>query len=154
MHYFRHKLNFSVLNKKMWFEFWNDWNLKVRNDILWRNLFFSQRSLQTLHLDSCWSCVRVPTVLVFFLTFFWPPYQVSTQCLSRSRWLTRGGRRRRCVHFCAMHSQCLPKTVNRCSGDKLATTNACIATSSHFTSFLGTLCFWRSQNARWEDASP
>jgi len=40
--------------------------------------------------------------------------------------------------------------VNRSSGDKLATTYACIAASSesHFTSFLGTFCFWRSQNAR------
>ena len=46
--------------------------------------------------------------------FFWPPYQVSTQSLSSSTWLTRGGRCRRCVHFCAMHSQCLPKTVVGC----------------------------------------
>ena len=43
---------------------------------------------------------------------FLPPYQVSTQCLSSSKRLTRGGRRPRCVHFCAMHSQCLPKTVS------------------------------------------
>jgi len=38
--------------------------------------------------------------------------------------------------------------VNRCSGDKLTTTYACIVFFSHFTSFLGTFCFWRSQNAR------
>jgi len=40
--------------------------------------------------------------------------------------------------------------VNRCSGDKLATTYACLYCRffSHFTSFLGTFCFWRSQNAR------
>jgi len=42
---------------------------------------------------------------------FLPPCRVSTQWLSDSKWLARGGRRSRCVHFCAMHSQCLPKTV-------------------------------------------
>ena len=43
--------------------------------------------------------------------FFCPPCWVSTQWLSSSNWLARGERRSRCVHFCAMHSQCLPKTV-------------------------------------------
>jgi len=95
----------------MWFEFWNDWKLIVRNIIVCWNPLFSQRNWQTLHLDSWWSWARFPITLIFFWTFFLPPYQVSTQCLSSSKWLTRGGRRRRCVHFCAMHSQCLPKTV-------------------------------------------
>jgi len=36
---------------------------------------------------------------------------VSTQWLSSSWWLARGGRRSRCVHFCAIHSQRLPKIV-------------------------------------------
>ena len=43
--------------------------------------------------------------------FFGPPCWMSTQWLSSSNWLARGGRRSRCVHFCAIHSQCLPKTV-------------------------------------------
>jgi len=43
--------------------------------------------------------------------FFLPPCRVSTQWLGSSKWLARGGRRSRCVHFCVMHSQCLPKTV-------------------------------------------
>ena len=43
--------------------------------------------------------------------FFCPICWVSTQWLSSSNWLARGERRSRCVHFCAMHSQCLPKTV-------------------------------------------
>ena len=43
----------------------------------------------------------------FYNQFFLPPCRVSTS----SKWLARGGRRSRCVHFCAMHSQCLPKTV-------------------------------------------
>jgi len=38
--------------------------------------------------------------------FFGPPCWVSTQWLSSSKWLARGGRRSRCVYFCAMHSQC------------------------------------------------
>ena len=46
-----------------------------------------------------------------FNFFFGPPCLVSTQWLSSSKWLARGVRRSRCVHFYAMHSQCLPKTV-------------------------------------------
>ena len=42
---------------------------------------------------------------------FWPSCWVSTQWLSSSKWLARGGRHFRCVHFCALNSQCLPKTV-------------------------------------------
>jgi len=39
--------------------------------------------------------------------FFWPPCWVSTQWLSSSKWPARGGRRSRCVHFCAYtHSAC------------------------------------------------
>jgi len=48
--------------------------------------------------------------------FFWPSCWVSTQWLSSSKWLPRGGRRFRCVHFCALHSQCLPKTVGPTPG--------------------------------------
>jgi len=44
---------------------------------------------------------------------FLPPCRVSTQWLSSSKWLARGGRPSRYVNFCAMHSQCLPKTVNQ-----------------------------------------
>ena len=44
-------------------------------------------------------------------TIFLPPCRVSTQWLGSSKWLARGGRRSRCAHLCAMHSQCLPKTV-------------------------------------------
>jgi len=41
-----------------------------------------------------------------------PPCRVSTHWLSSSKWIAaRGGRCSRCVHFCAMHLQCLPKTV-------------------------------------------
>jgi len=43
--------------------------------------------------------------------FFWPSCWASTQWLSSIKWLARGGRRFRCVHFCALHSQCLPKAV-------------------------------------------
>jgi len=46
-----------------------------------------------------------------WLLFFWPSCWVSTHRLSSSKWLARGGWRFRCVHFCALHSQCLPKTV-------------------------------------------
>ena len=44
--------------------------------------------------------------------FFWPSCLVSTQWLSSSKRQPRGGRRfRSFVHFCALHSQCWPKTV-------------------------------------------
>ena len=55
--------------------------------------------------------VRIPDVAYISVTFFFPPCRVSTLWLSSSKWIARGGRRFRCVHFCAMHSQCLPKTV-------------------------------------------
>ena len=47
----------------------------------------------------------------FLMSILLPPCRVSTQWLGSSKWLARGGRRSRCVHFCEMHSQCLPKTV-------------------------------------------
>ena len=56
--------------------------------------------------------VRLPEMPHRFVkSIFLPPCRVSTQWLGSSKWLARGGRRSRCVHFCAMHSQCLPKTV-------------------------------------------
>ena len=59
--------------------------------------------------------VRLPEMTHRFVSStFLPPCRVSTQWLGSSKWLARGGRRSRCVHFCAMHSQCLPKTVARC----------------------------------------
>ena len=65
----------------------------------------------------CWSqpnLVRVPDVAyVSVQQFFLPPCRMSTQWLGSSKWLARGGRRSRCVQFCPMHSQCLPKTVQR-----------------------------------------
>ena len=59
----------------------------------------------TWPLFDSWSLTHVHD---FFLR---PPCWMSTQWLSSSKWLARGGRRSRCVHFCAVHSQCLPKTV-------------------------------------------
>jgi len=57
----------------------------------------------------CWASVG-------HVTFFvWPSCWVSTQWLSSSKWLPRGGRRFRCVHFCALHSQYLPETVDQFS---------------------------------------
>ena len=57
------------------------------------------------------SSVQIPESVMFLTFCFWPSCWVSTQWLSSSKCLARGGRRFRCVHFCALHSQCLPKTV-------------------------------------------
>ena len=93
----------------IWILKWLDLNGQKR-DSLWKSIVLWAQLADT----SSWFLIVLgssPNVLIFFLTFFWPPYQVSTQCLSSSKWLTRGGKRPRCVHFCAVHSQCLPKTV-------------------------------------------
>jgi len=54
---------------------------------------------------------RLPESAMWSWFFFWPSCWVSTQWLSSSKWLARGGKRFRFVHFRALHSQCLPKTV-------------------------------------------
>jgi len=83
----------------------------------WKRFGPSSTTVLMVQLVETWTCGLMDSgstpgyATCSWWLFFLTPYQVSTQCLSTSEWLTRGGRRSRCVHFCAMHSQCLPKTV-------------------------------------------
>ena len=85
---------------------------------------------KTLTLDLTSPCSN-PGYWIHIYDILLPACCVSTQWLSSSKWLTRGGRRSRCVHFCAMYSQCLPKTVTSTScrglvGDvRLVSTHPC-----------------------------
>jgi hypothetical protein len=65
---------------------------------------------------------------------------VSTQWLSSSKWLARGGRRSRCVHFCAMHSRCLPKIVLTSNTPKHTATHR--NTLHHVAKHCSTLWRW------------
>jgi len=72
IHYFRRSLNFTVFSTSC-------------------NLY--------IHLIGIWQIT--PGVCHVVLTFFfWPSYWVSTQWLSSSKWLARGGRRFRCAFLC------------------------------------------------------
>ena len=93
----------------IWILEWLEFNCQKRYR-LWKSIVLSAQVADT----SSWLLIVLgsnPNHAHLLSDFFWPPYQVSTQCLSSSKWLTRGGRRPRCVHFCAMLSQCLPKAV-------------------------------------------
>jgi len=84
---------------------------------------------------------RQPCVCVFFLG---PSCWVSTLWLSSSKWLARGGRRFRCVDFCALHWQCLPKTVKlsrlHCCLD------ICLTWSLWHVPVLLNIWWWRTNN--------
>jgi len=108
--YFGRWLNFSVLSKScdLKFKLTGIFNCKARP------MGYLVRVTQMA--DTWTALLSVPGSTLrdyqMFVTFlFLPPYWVSTQWLSSSKWLPRGGGCSRCVNFCAMHSQCLPKTV-------------------------------------------
>jgi len=81
---------------------------------------------------------------VFVSFFFGPSCWVSTLWLSSSKWLARGGRRFRCVDFCALHWQCLPKTVKlsrlHCCLD------ICLTWSLWHVPVLLNIWWWRTNN--------